>query len=74
MAKCIPTTKSCSTIESLICPHYTPGMYVQTTFDPYTTHALYGVRKSEVDMYKSRIKKIGGKYIRVVSASSKECI
>lgn len=71
MAKCIPTTKSCSQIKNLICPYYSPGMYVQTTYDPYSTHALYGVLKSEVDKYKSRIKELGGKYIRVVSAYSK---
>ena len=73
MAKCIPTTKSCNEIKNLICPYYTPNMYVQqTTFDPYTTHALYVVHKDEVDKYKSRIKEIGGKYIRVVSAYCKD--
>ena len=72
MAKCIPTTKTCDQIKNLICPYYTPSMYVKTTFDPTSTHALYGVQKSEVDKYKQRIKDIGGKYIRVVSAYSKE--
>lgn len=65
MAKVTPTTKTCAEILHLICGSYT-SKYVQTTFDPVSTHALYGVVKSEVDEYKARIKKIGGKYIRVV--------
>lgn len=71
MAKCTPTTKTCDQIKNLICPYYTPSMYVKTTCDPYTTHALYGVAKDDVDKYKQRIKDIGGKYIRVVSAQWK---
>ena len=69
MAKVTPTTKTCDEICRLIagysCDHY--RKYVQTTFDPVSTHALYGVVKSEVDYYKDKIKSIGGKYIRVVS-------
>ena len=68
MAKVTPTTKSCNEICRLItgsdCNQY--RKYVQTTFDPVSTHALYGVVKSEVDYYKDKIKSIGGKYIRVV--------
>lgn len=68
MAKVTPTTKSCNEICRLItgydCNQY--RKYVQTTYDPTSTHALYGVRKSEVDYYKDKIKSIGGKYIRVV--------
>lgn len=68
MAKVTPTTKSCNEICRMItgsdCNHY--HKYVQTTFDPTSTHALYGVVKSEVDYYKDKIKSIGGKYIRVV--------
>lgn len=68
MAKVTPTTKSCNEICRLItghdCSQY--RKYVQTTFDPTSTHALYGVVKSEVDYYKEKIKSIGGKYIRVV--------
>ena len=68
MAKVTPTTKSCNEICRLItghdCNQY--RKYVQTTYDPTSTHALYGVLKSEVDYYKDKIKSIGGKYIRVV--------
>ena len=68
MAKVTPTTKTCNEICRLItgsdCDRY--RKYVQTTFDPTSTHALYGVVKSEVDYYKDKIKSIGGKYIRVV--------
>lgn len=68
MARVTPTTKSCNEICRLItgqdCNPY--HKYVQTTFDPTSTHALYGVLKSEVDTYKDKIKSIGGKYIRVV--------
>jgi hypothetical protein len=68
MAKVTPTTKSCNEICRLItgrdCNHY--GKYVQTTYDPTSTHALYGVVKGEVDSYKDAVKRIGGKYIRVV--------
>ena len=71
MAKVTPTTKTCAEILHLICGSYT-SKYVQTTFDPVSTHALYGVVKSEVDEYKARIKKIGGKYIRVVE-SDRRC-
>ena len=73
MAKGIPTTKSCNEICRMItgydCNHY--HKYVQTTFDPTSTHALYGVVKSEVDYYKDKIKNIGGKYIRVVGGRDK---
>lgn len=68
MAKVTPTTKSCNEICRLItgydCNRY--GKYVQTTYDPVSTHALYGTVKDEVDRYKDAIKRIGGKYIRVV--------
>ena len=68
MAKVTPTTKTCNEICRLItgsdCNQY--RKYVQTTFDYTSTHALYGVVKSEVDYYKDKIKSIGGKYIRVV--------
>lgn len=68
MAKVIPTTKTggeiCRLITGYGCDYN--HMYVQTTFDPTSTHALYGVVKSEVDYYKDKIKSIGGKYIRVV--------
>lgn len=69
MAKVIPTTKSCSEICYLITGQggNCYGKYVQTTFDPVSTHALYGVRKNEVDSYKEKIRSIGGKYIRVVA-------
>lgn len=70
MSKVIPTTKSCAQILDLICGAGYAGfgnrMYVQTTFDPTSTHALYGVTRSEADSYVSKIKSIGGKYIRVV--------
>lgn len=68
MAKVTPTTKTCNEICRLItgydCNRY--GKYVQTTYDYTSTHALYGVVKDEVDSYKDVIKRIGGKYIRVV--------
>ena len=70
MAKVTPTTKSCNEICQLItghdCSQYRHFKYVQTTYDPVSTHALYRVDKSEVDYYKDKIKSIGGKYIRVV--------
>ena len=68
MAKVVPTTKSCSDICYLLTGSGgdTYGKYVQTTFDPTSTHALYGVKRNEVDYYKDKIKSIGGKYIRVV--------
>lgn len=72
MAKVTPTTKSCNEILELIDNDYFTKKYVRTTFDPVSTHALYNVRKSEVDACKARIKSIGGKYIRVVSTGSKE--
>ena len=79
MAKCIPTTKTCHQILDLIDKYayqksWNGGrdMYVHTTFDPTSTHALYGVHKAEVDRYKQRIKDIGGKYIRVVSAQCRD--
>jgi len=68
MAKVTPTTKTCNEICRLItgydCDRY--HKYVQTTFDPISTHALYGVLREEVDYYKDKVKSIGGKYIRVV--------
>lgn len=68
MSKITPTTKTCNEICRLItgygCDHY--HKYVQTTFDPVSTHALYGVAKNEVDYCKDKIKNIGGKYLRVV--------
>ena len=74
MSKVIPTTKSCNEICRMItgsdCNSY--RKYVQTTFDPVSTHALYGVLKGEVDYYKEKIKSIGGKYIRVVG-SDRRC-
>ena len=69
MAKVTPTTKSCNEICSLItasAPMYGRNMYVQTTFDYTSTHALYGVRKDDLEYWKGRVKAIGGKYIRVV--------
>ena len=68
MAKVTPTTKSCSEICYLLTGSGGScyGKYVQTLFDPIDTHGLYGVRKSEVDFYKEKVKSIGGKYIRVV--------
>lgn len=75
MAKCTPTTKSCAQILNLIIDPALAagrGMHVQTTFDPVTTHALYGVLKTSLDYWKDRVKAIGGKYIRVVSAHCKD--
>ena len=74
MAKVIPTTKSCAEICYMLTGQGGScyGKYVQTTFDPVSTHALYGARKSEVDYYKEKIKSIGGKYIRVVGRSHGE--
>ncbi len=73
MAKVTPTTKTCNEICRLItgsdCNHYCK--YVQTTYDPTSTHALYGVRRDELDYYKEKIKSIGGKYIRVVKGRDK---
>ena len=73
MSKVIPTTKTCNEICRLItgkdCNQY--RKYVQTTYDPTSTHALYGVLKSEVDYYKDKIKSIGGKYIRVVGGRNR---
>ena len=74
MAKGIPTTKTCDEVCRMItgygCNHY--HKYVQTTFDPTSTHALYGVLSDEVDRYKDKIKSIGGKYIRVVRAGGRD--
>ena len=74
MARVIPTTKSCNEICRLItgsdCNCY--RKYVQTTYDPTSTHALYGVLSDEVDRYKDKIKSIGGKYIRVVRAGGRD--
>lgn len=70
MSRVTPTTKTCNEICRLItghdCNQY--SYYVQMTADPTSTHALYGVRndKSSIDYWKSKIKNIGGKYIRVV--------
>ena len=73
MAKVIPTTKSCNEICRLItgsdCNQY--RKYVQTTYDPTSTHALYGVYREEMEQYKDKIKSIGGKYIRVVKGHDK---
>lgn len=70
MSKVIPTTKTCNEICRLITGHDGDmySHYVQTTYDPTSTHALYGVRndKSSIDCWKDKIKNIGGKYIRVV--------
>lgn len=71
MSKFTPTTKSCSEILKLIDGDYYTKKYVQLVYDPYDTHALYGVHVDEVDKFKERIKSIGGKYIRVVSAQWK---
>lgn len=71
MSKFTPTTKSCSEILKLIDGDYFTKKYVQPVCDPYDTHALYGVYADEVDKFKERIKSIGGKYIRVVSAQWK---
>lgn len=74
MARGVPTTKSCNEICRLItgsdCNQY--RKYVQTTFGPTTTHALYGVLSDELDHYKDKIKSIGGKYIRVVRAGGRD--
>lgn len=73
MAIITPTIKTCNEICRLItgsdCNQY--RKYVLPVFDPVSTHALYGVRKSEVDTYKIKIKSIGGKYIRVVSSHNR---
>ena len=77
MAKVTPTTKTCDEICRLLtgygCNHY--NMYVQTTFDPVSTHALYGVPnvQSEIDYWKGKVKSIGGKYIRVVGKKHANC-
>lgn len=77
MSKVTPTTKSCDEICRLLtgysCNHY--SMYVQTTFDPVSTHALYGVPnvQSEIDYWKGKVKSIGGKYIRVVGKKHANC-
>ena len=66
MAIITPTIKTCNEICRLItgsdCNQY--RKYVLPVFDPVSTHALYGVRKSEVDTYKIKIKSIGGKFLR----------
>lgn len=64
MRKCVPTAKSCAEIAELL--NCRSGQYVQTTFDPVSTHAVYGFRRSEKDELKRRVKAIGGKYIRFV--------
>ena len=73
MAKVTPTTKSCSEICYLLTGSGGScyGKYVQTTYDPTSTHALYGVTRDETDYYKDKIKSIGGKYIRVVKGHDK---
>ena len=73
MAKVTPTTKSCSEICYLLTGSGGScyGKYVQTTFDPTSTHALYGVYREEMEQYKEKIKSIGGKYIRVVKGRDK---
>lgn len=81
MSKVTPTTKSCHEILDLIDKYayqrsWNGGrnLYVQTTFDPVSTHALYGVKNdpSDIEHYKNRIKEIGGKYIRVLAAGCKD--
>ena len=81
MSKVVPTTKSCHEILDLIDKYayqrsWNGGrdLRVQTTFDPISTHALYGVKNdpSDVEHYKNRIKEIGGKYIRVLAAGCKD--
>jgi hypothetical protein len=48
------------------------GRYVQTTFDPVSTHALYGVYSSEREAWKSRLKNNKGiTRIRMIYANSK---
>lgn len=73
MAKVTPTTKSCSEICFMLTGSGGScyGKYVQTTFDPTSTHALYGVHREEMEQYKEKIKSIGGKYIRVVKGRDK---
>lgn len=76
MAKVTPTTKSCSEILNLILGGravYNSLFRVQTTYDPVSTHALYGVLKSDSEYWKERIKEIGGKYIRVVKPRGASC-
>ena len=57
MARVIPTTKSCNEICRLItgsdCDRY--HKYVQTTYDPTSTHALYGVYREEMEQYKDAV-------------------
>ena len=81
MAKVTPTIKSCHEILNLIDKYayqrsWNGGrdLYVKTTFDPISTHALYGVKNnpSDVEHYKNKIKEIGGKYIRVLAAGCKD--
>ena len=72
MAKCIPTTKSCAEIATLL--HCYHGQYVQTTYDPVSTHAVYGFTRDMKDELKERVKAIGGKYIRFLAANNRNLI
>ena len=72
MAKCIPTTKSCAEIATLL--HGYHGQYVQTTYDPVSTHAVYGFTRDMKDELKERVKAIGGKYIRFLAANNRNLI
>lgn len=69
---CMPTTKTCNEICRMITGNgcNTWGRYVQTLFDPHQTHGLYGILQREVDSYKSKIKAIGGKNLRVVKGKN----
>lgn len=65
MAKNPPTTKTNYEIENLLGINCTT-LHVKTVFDPVQTHCLSGVPSYNVDSWKERIKKIGGKHLRVV--------
>lgn len=48
------------------------GMYVQTTFDPVTTHALYGVPSSKREEWKALLRRNKGiTRVRMIYANSK---
>lgn len=44
------------------------SLYIKLVADPKCTHALYGVYQDSLDWYKAQIKRIGGKYIRIVKS------
>ena len=69
MSAIVPTTKSNSEILEMIVHSPLTNYYVQRVYDPFATHALYGIHFSDVDKYKARIKEIGGKHIRVAKAN-----